>query len=291
MARSDMSSTTFSAGQRVFERYYLKRTLGQGGMGVVWLAHDRVLEQPIALKFLAPHLLDDREELERLKHETRRSLKLTHPNIVRIHDFIQTPAGVAVAMEYVDGWSLWSLRVDRPRQIFSAEEIAPWIRDLCSALDYAHNEAGIVHRDIKPANLIVNSRGQLKVTDFGLCRDLHRGPAHAASPTAAIGTDWYMSPQQWTGEPAAVADDIYSLGATIYELLTGKPPFYEGDIFTQLHETIPPSMSDRLFEFGVHDSLIPLHWEETVAACLEKDSARRPVSARDVCTRLGLMPA
>jgi serine/threonine protein kinase len=288
MARSDLIANSLTAGQRVFERYYLKRTLGQGGMGVVWLAHDRVLEQPIALKFLAPHLLENRAELERLKNETRRSLKLAHPNIVRIHDFVQTAAGVAVVMEYVDGWSLWSLRVDRPKQLFTVNEIVPWIRDLCSALDYAHNVAGIVHRDIKPANLIVNSRGQLKITDFGLSRDLHFGPAHDASHSPVIGTDWYMSPQQWTGESPAIGDDIYSVGATIYELLTGKPPFYEGDVFAQLHEVIPPSMTDRLFEFGVHDSLIPLQWEETVAACLAKDSSRRPVSARDVAARLGL---
>ena len=112
MARSDNPVNPLAAGQRVFERYYLKRTLGVGGMGVVWLAHDRVLEQPIALKFIAQHLVQDKHEIERLKSETRRSLKLSHPNIVRIYDFIQTHQGAAVAMEYVDGWSLWSLRVD-----------------------------------------------------------------------------------------------------------------------------------------------------------------------------------
>jgi len=289
MARSDNPAKSFAAGQRVFERYYLKRTLGEGGMGVVWLAHDRVLEQPIALKFIADHLTHDKQAIERLKSETRRSLKLSHPNIVRIHDFIQTHQGAAVAMEYVDGWSLWSLRVDKPRQIFTVDEIVPWIRDLCDALDYAHNQAGIVHRDIKPANLIVNSRGQLKVTDFGLSRELPRGPARDASHPPIVGTDWYMSPQQWTGEPPAVADDVYSLGATIYELLTGKPPFYEGDVFKQLHEVIPPSMTERLFEFGIHDVVVPLHWEETIAACLEKDAARRPVSIRDVAARLGFV--
>ena len=276
-----------AAGQRVFERYYLKRTLGVGGMGVVWLAHDRVLEQPIALKFIAQHLTQNQQEIERLKSETRRSLKLAHPNIVRIYDFIQTHQGSAVAMEYVDGWSLWSLRVDKPRQLFTVEEIVPWIRDLCDALDYAHNHAGIVHRDIKPANLIVNSRGQLKVTDFGLSRELRRGPVRDASHPPIVGTDWYMSPQQWTGEPPAVADDVYSLGVTIYELLTSKPPFYEGDVFKQLHENVPPSMTERLFQFGVHDVVIPLTWEETVAACLEKDVARRPVSIKDVASRLG----
>jgi eukaryotic-like serine/threonine-protein kinase len=93
MARFDKTENSLAAGQRVFGRYYLTRTLGEGGMGVVWLAHDRVLEQPIALKFLAPHLVEDPHEVERLKTETRRSLKLAHPNIVRIHDFIQTPQG------------------------------------------------------------------------------------------------------------------------------------------------------------------------------------------------------
>jgi len=288
MARSDKLMNPLAAGQRVFERYYLKRTLGIGGMGVVWLAHDRVLEQPIALKFIAEHLTQNQQEIDRLKGETRRSLKLAHPNIVRIYDFIQTNQGAAVAMEYVDGWSLWSLRVDKPRQIFMVEEILPWVRDLCDALDYAHNHAGIVHRDIKPANLIVNSRGQLKVTDFGLSRELSRGPAREAAHPAIVGTDWYMSPQQWTGEPPAVADDVYSLGVTIYELLTSKPPFYEGDVFKQLHEDIPPSMTERLFQLGIHDVVIPLTWEETVAACLEKDAARRPVSIRDVASRLGL---
>jgi serine/threonine protein kinase len=288
MARLDKSENSLAAGQRVFGRYYLTRTLGEGGMGVVWLAHDRVLEQPIALKFIAPHLVADHHEIERLKTETRRSLKLAHPNIVRIHDFIQTPQGAAVAMEYVDGWSLWSLKVDKPRQIFSVAELQPWIENLCAALDYAHNEACIVHRDIKPANLILNSRGQIKVTDFGLSREILHGSAPGAAHGPIVGTDWYMSPQQWTGEPPAVADDIYSLGVTIYELLTGKPPFYDGDVFRQLQEIIPPSMTERLFEFGVEDAAIPLLWEETIAACLAKDAARRPGSAREVAARLGL---
>jgi serine/threonine protein kinase len=290
MARFDKTDNAPAAGQRVFDRYYLKRTLGEGGMGVVWLAHDRVLEQPIALKFLAPHLVEDHHEMQRLKTEARRSLKLAHPNIVRIHDFLQTHQGVAVAMEYVDGWSLWSMKVDKPGQFFQPDEIAPWIRDLCAALDYAHTEAGIVHRDVKPSNLIISSRGQLKITDFGLSRELRRGPAHSATHAPVVGTDWYMSPQQWTGGPPAVADDIYSLGATIYELLTGRPPFYEGDIFAQLHEVVPPSMTERLFEFGIEDAAIPLAWEETVAACLAKDASRRPVSARNVAARLGLPP-
>lgn len=288
-SRSPTTSRELAVGQRVFDRYYLKRTLGQGGMGTVWLAHDRVLEQPVALKFLADQFLHDHHEIERLKQETRRNLRLAHPHIVRIHDFAQDAHAAAIAMEYVDGWSLWTMRIDKPRQIFEATEVGPWMGDLCDALDYAHNQAQIVHRDLKPANLIVNSRSQVKVTDFGLSRDLggklKTDPGH---PRIA-GTDWYMGPQQWTGEPPAVADDIYSLGTTIYELLTGKPPFYEGDIFQQVYGAVPPSMTERLFDFGIEDVAIPFDWEETVAACLEKDPARRPASAREVAERLGVL--
>jgi serine/threonine protein kinase len=285
------NSRELVAGQRVFDRYYLKRTLGEGGMGVVWLAHDRVLEQPVALKFLSPHLFRDHHEVERLKHETRRNLKLSHPNIVRIHDFEQDAEHAAIAMEYVDGWSLWTMRVDKANGVFEVDEIAPWIRQLCEALDYAHHQAHIVHRDLKPANLLLNSRGQVKVTDFGLSRDLRRTAKPDSSHPKIVGTDTYMSPQQWTGEPPAVADDIYSLGVTIYELLTGKPPFYEGDIFQQVYEMVPPGMTERLFAFGMEAISIPLNWEETVAACLEKNAARRPASAREVATRLGILEA
>jgi serine/threonine protein kinase len=279
----------FSSGQRVFERFYLKRALGAGGMGIVWLAHDRVLEQQVALKFLAEHLLHDRRAIERLKHETRRNLKLSHPNIVRIHDFLQDASGAAVMMEYVEGWSLWTLKVDKPNQIFSVAEITPWLRELLDALDYAHHHVGIVHRDVKPANLMLNARGQLKITDFGLARNIRRSPSKDFVDLRVVGTDVYMSPQQWADEDPTVADDIYSIGATIYELLTGKPPFYEGDIQAQVFETVPPSMKARLQTLGVEEVEIPAAFEETVAACLAKHPTDRPASVNEVAVRLGLI--
>lgn len=286
MARSSQTISPLSAGQRVFERYYLKRTLGAGGMSTVWLAHDRISEQPIVLKFLSPHLLADVKEVERLKMEALRSQQFAHPNIVQVHDFLSGSHGTAVAMEYVDGWSLWSMKVDKPGQRFTPEEIIPWLRDLCAALEHAH-EADVVHRDIKPANLILDSRGRLKLADFGLSRSTNPDGLDTGYHRV-VGTDWYMSPQQWTGDPPHVSDDIYSLGATIYELLTGKPPFYEGDVFQQLHEVIPPRITDRLIKFGARKPKIPAAWEETVAACLDKDIHRRPASVRDVAVRLQL---
>lgn len=286
MARSDQTTNPFTVGQRVFERYYLKRPLGSGGMSNVWLAHDRMTEQPVVLKFLPPHLITDEKEVERLRMEALRSNQLAHPNIVQVHDFMHGSQGVAVAMEYVDGWSLWSMKVDKPGQRFTPEEIAPWMRDLCAALEHAH-AAEVVHRDIKPANLILDSRGRLKLADFGLSRSTNP-EGFDTGYYRVVGTDWYMSPQQWTGDPPHVSDDIYSLGATMYELLTGKPPFHEGDVFKQLHEVIPPTLTERLTQLGVRKPKIPSAWEETVAACLAKQAELRPQSVVEVAARLGL---
>jgi tRNA A-37 threonylcarbamoyl transferase component Bud32 len=278
-----------AAGQRVFERFYLKRPLGMGATGVVWLAHDRVLEQEVALKFLADHLLHDVRAVERLKHETRRNLKLSHPNIVRIHDFLQEGDEAAIMMEYVEGWSLWTMKVDKPGQIFSVAEITPWLRELFDALDYAHHKVGIVHRDLKPGNLMLNGRGQLKITDFGLARNIRSTTSKDFVDPRTVGTDVYISPQQWSVQEPTVADDIYSIGATIYELLTGKPPFYQGDILKQVFETVPPRMKERLAELGIKDVEIPDAFEETVAACLAKDPAQRPSNVTEVAIRLGLI--
>ncbi|MFO1488509.1 MAG: bifunctional serine/threonine-protein kinase/formylglycine-generating enzyme family protein [Verrucomicrobiota bacterium] len=287
--RNPAKPRVLSVGQRVFDRFYLKRKLGDGGTGIVWLAHDRVLEQEVAPKFLADHLVNDRKAVERLKHETRRNLKLSHPNIVRIHDFLQDANGCAITMEYVEGWSLWTMKVDKPNQIFSIPEITPWLRELFAALDYAHHQAGIVHRDIKPGNLMINARGQLKITDFGLARNIRKSTSRDFVDRRVVGTDVYMSPQQWSGHEPTISDDIYSIGATLYELLTGKPPFYQGNILDQVYETVPPSMKERLQQLGVEEVEIPEAYEKIVAACLSKHPEERPGSVSLVAAGLGLV--
>ncbi|HMJ64798.1 MAG TPA: serine/threonine-protein kinase, partial [Candidatus Binatia bacterium] len=271
---------------KLFGRYVLKRQLGAGGMGAVWLARDEKLDRVVALKFLSGELLDQPVAIERLKRETKHSLSLTHPNIVRIYDFVQGESHAAIAMECVEGWSLWAMKVDKPNRCFTVEEITPWIQQLCSAVDYAHSVVGIVHRDIKPANLLVDQRGQLKITDFGLARNLAATPSAQTTQMPIVGTIGYMSPQQASGAEASVLDDIYAIGATIYDLLTGTPPFYKGEVYAQLRESTSPPMVERLHELGIQGVEIPLPWEETVAACLEKETARRPKSAAEVARRL-----
>src|SRR5688572_7980143 len=279
-------SPQFAPGMKLFGRYILKRQIGQGGMGAVWLARDEKLDRIVALKFLSGEVLEHPVAVERLKRETKHSLSLTHPNIVRIYDFVQDEQHAAIAMEYVEGWSLWAMKVDRPNRCFTVEEIGPWIQQLCSAVDYAHNSVGIVHRDIKPPNLLIDQRGQLKVTDFGLARNLTATPSPHTTQLPILGTMGYMSPQQAAGEEPSILDDVYAIGATVYDLLTGTPPFYKGEIFAQLRESTPPAMAERLHELGVHDVHIPWAWEETVAACLDKSPALRPKSAAEISRRL-----
>ena len=148
-------------------------------------------------------------------------------------------------MEYVDGETLSNLRAEKEQKVFEPHEIAGWIAQLCDALDYAHNRARVIHRDLKPANLMVNQRGDLKITDFGIARSLADSASRLTAEQGRSGTLVYMSPQQLSGERGTHIDDIYSLGATIYELLTSKPPFYTGNIDRQICERVAPSMTER----------------------------------------------
>ncbi|HXO94818.1 MAG TPA: serine/threonine-protein kinase, partial [Candidatus Acidoferrum sp.] len=271
-----------AGGQKVFGRYKLVKVLGRGGMGIVWLARDEELERDVALKFLPDLIIQDRSVLDQLKHETKRCLELTHPHIVRIHDFVHDERSGCISMEYVDGETLSNLRAEKEQKVFEPHEIAGWITQLCDALDYAHNHAKVIHRDLKPANLMVNQRGDLKITDFGIARSLADSASRLTAEQGRSGTLVYMSPQQLNGERSTHLDDIYSLGATIYELLTSKPPFYSGNIDRQICERVAPSMTERRKELDIEPSAVPPVWEDAVAACLAKDPSRRPQSATGV---------
>ena len=277
-----------TSGQKVFGRYKLVKVLGRGGMGIVWLAHDQELERDVALKFLPDLMVQDRTLLDQLKRETKRCLELTHPHIVRIHDFVHDERSGCISMEYIDGETLSILRAEKQQKVFEPHEIAGWISQFCDALDYAHNRAKVIHRDLKPSNLMVNQRGDLKVADFGIARSLADSASRLTAEQGRSGTLVYMSPQQLSGERGTHLDDIYSLGATIYELLTSKPPFYSGNIDRQICERVAPSMTERRKEFNIEPASVPQTWEKVVAACLAKDPSRRPQSVLEVAQPLQL---
>lgn len=274
-------------GTRLFDRFALQKVLGRGGMGVVWLAKDERLDRLVALKLLPEALFFDVAAQEELKRETRRSLNLTHPNIVRIFDFIEGEKTAAICMEYVDGATLSWARTQRPSRCLEVDELGPWVTALCDALVYAHDSARVIHRDLKPSNLMINSRSDLKITDFGIACTLRDSMSYL-SVRASSGTLNYMSPQQMLGEDPSPGDDIYALGATLYELLSSKPPFYGGDVASQVREVIAPTVAERRVKFGNVGEPIPKYWEETIAACLAKAPANRPHSAAEVARRLRL---
>src|SRR5215510_4465462 len=274
------------SGQRLFGRFTLIKILGRGGMGIVWLAHDEELERYVALKFLPDLLIQDAAVLSNLKRETRRCLELTHKNIVRIYDFVHDERSGCISMEYIDGHTVSKLRCDKERKVFEAAELSDWMSQFCDALDYAHNYARIIHRDLKPSNLMVNQRGELKVSDFGIARSLGDSLSIITMAGGRSGTLAYMSPQQLEGERSTHLDDIYSVGASVYELLTSKPPFYVGNVDWQIREKIPSSMTERRKEFEIEGGPIPALWEEWVAVCLAKDPKRRPQSVREIAGQL-----
>src|SRR6266516_1920425 len=190
---SEATQREFVGGQRLFGRFTLIRILGRGGMGIVWLAHDEELERNVALKFLPDLIIHDAAVLSDLKRETRRCLELTHKNIVRIYDFVHDERSGCISMEYIDGDTLSNLRCDKERKVFEPTELTDGISQLCDAIDYAHTYAHIIHRDLKPANLMVNQRGELKVSDFGIARSLGDSMSVITNAAGRSGTLSYMS--------------------------------------------------------------------------------------------------
>jgi serine/threonine protein kinase len=287
---TDLTLRTLCEGHVVFGRYRLDRVLGQGGMGIVWRARDQELNRDVALKFAPEVLVHDEEAISDLKRETSRCLELTHPNIVRIYDIAHDRERVAISMELVDGGSLSSVKVNDPARCLSIERITPLMLQLLDGLEYAHSVARIVHRDLKPANLMMTSSGRLKIADFGIASSMSDS-ASRVSLKPSSGTVPFMGPQQAFGGMPAPTDDLYSFGATVYDLVTGKPPFFSGNILHQLEHIVPPSMAQRRTELGRPGEAIPPAWEEVVAACLAKEAKDRPSSAAEVRERLGGAPS
>lgn len=279
----------FTASQRLFDRYVLREILGRGGMGIVWLAFDEQLERDVALKFLPEMVAFDEQAVSDLKRETKKSQELRHHHIVQVYDFVSDKQNACISMEYVDGSTLSAIKARKPQHCFEVDEMRAWVEQLCEALAYAHRKARIVHRDLKPANLMVNRKGELKVTDFGIARSLTDSASMLTLACGTSGTLVYMSPQQLDGEKASHLDDIYSAGATLYELLTSKPPFYSGQIDRQIREKAPLSIDERRAELDLAGGApVPPQWQEAIAACLAKDPLERPQSASELSQRLGI---
>lgn len=223
---------------RQLDGYVIESVVGRGGMARVYRARQARLERICALKILRPELADDEGFVQRFLREARSAASLEHPHIVPIYDTGAMDGYYFISMKYLSGLSLRQL-LDRGR--LPLELVPRLITQAAAALDYAHSR-GVVHRDIKPGNIVVDERGWLTLTDFGLARAIDDLGLTATG--TLLGTPLYMAPEQVQGRPATARTDIYQLGTVTYEMLCGATPFGERNtqaiLFAQLTETAPP---------------------------------------------------
>ncbi len=243
-------------------RFVILEEVNRGSMGIVYRAKDKVLEEIVALKVLNDYMTGDPQAVERFKREARAAKKLSHPNIVRIHDMFEIGTKRLLSMEFIEGRDLKKILLDRKR--LPGAEVVAIAMSACDALAYAH-QIGIVHRDIKPANIMITTANQVKVTDFGIAKFLLAGPEVTRSGSQILGTPLYMSPEQIRGDRVDARADIYSLGATLYEMAGGRPPFFEGNIeYHHLHTPPSPLPAD-----------VPPALADAIQKCLAKEPADR----------------
>ena len=251
-------------------RYVTERTLGRGGMATVELARDEQLGRKVAIKRLFGSLSGDEDFRERFLREGRMAARLSHPNIVGVHDVGEEDGVPYIVMEHVEGETLADL-IARKAPL-DPDRAVDLVLQICAGLEHAH-AAGLVHRDIKPQNLLVRSDDTVKIADFGIARPLDGTQMTQAG--TVLGTAAYLAPEQALGERVTGAADIYSLGCVLYECITGATPFADKEgmriLWAHLQEDPPDPCTRRA------DAPSSLGWEITQA--LRKEPSHRPPTA------------
>lgn len=254
-------------------RFRLVRRLGEGGMGTVWLAVDEKLSTPgkevlRALKFLGDRVGKDARAVERLRKEVVVMQELAHPNVVKVYDLFEVEGEpIFYSMEYVAGEDLRRRLASHPRGRFTVGEIQAWVLQIVSALSFCHDTKNLTHRDLKPANLVVAEDGNIRVVDFGLA---HLRSADGEVLGESGMTRAYASPEQIEGKPGTATDDIYSLGAVLYHLLTGRAPAPNGQEVEDPRQVLMAAV-------GQAGDVTP-EIAQTVMDCISPAIQRRPAT-------------
>jgi serine/threonine protein kinase len=283
------AAPTQAEGQRVFRHYVLVRPLGRGPLGTSWLVRHEGIGREMALRFLPEAWVREEKIIAALQGAVRQSLEITHRGIVSVQDFVNDGTTAAIITKYVDADTLHEVKSRHSARSFALAEVQPWLVQTVEALDFAWSQHGAVHGDLNPHNLLITRAGEVRISDFGLARSLFDVTGPDGAPLL-VGTLAYISPERARGAVVTAADDVYGFGATVYELLTGRPPFFRGNILWQLSSVVPPSMNERRAEFGLTGEPIPADWEEVIAACLAKRPEDRPRHIREAGERLSLLP-
>ncbi len=253
---------------RRFGDYELLERIAQGGMGIVYKARQVSLNRIVALKMILAGQLAAEEDVARFRREAQAAAHLQHPNIVAIHEVGEHDGQPFFSMDFVPGRSLREIVREGP---LPARRAAQYVKAIAEATHYAHQH-GTLHRDLKPANVLIDDADQVRITDFGLAKQVHEDPGLTGSGEI-VGTPSYMPPEQALGRRAEVgpASDVYSLGAVLYELVTGQPPFRGetvGDVLSQVIDGEP--VSPRLLNRGLPRDLATISLK-----CLERDPRKR----------------
>jgi len=256
----------------VIGKYRVLKKLGTGGMAKVYLAAN-AQGNLVALKVPDPQFFQTEEHRTYFRQELSVGKKMQHPNVVRILDYADGAEGMPyIAMEYVDGVTL-DKKLPRKRPV-SLDFAAIILSRVSAALEYAHN-MGVIHRDIKPENIMISRDGEVKVTDFGIARDLWDPPRATGDGNTFVGSPHYMSPEQISTEKVDYRTDYYSIGVLAFRLMTGYLPF-EGEttleVITRKVSQLPPPPS-------TYNQDIPLELEQLIRELMQREPERRPVSA------------